>query len=134
MQVVLGTTAVVNEQLIQRTNARSNPNQVLFFPVIVTTASLYTATYKTSEVNLATGKISRDKVSFGDGDTPDEEPWVLVNYPANPDLLVSIPNSFTSTDPALLEDYKLRSIFVVNAKHLVEFFSKLNSVIPSQLD
>lgn len=129
-QVLLGTTGVASEQVSQRSKVGSYRNRVYFFPVVATTARLFTATYRTDDIDISSGTIARDKVVFGDGNQPDEEPWVLINYPASESLaLAGIPESLHSTNPADLDQYKLRSIYVVNANHLIPFFQRLNGVI-----
>lgn len=129
-QVLLGTTGVATEQLKQRSKVDSYHNRVYFFPVVLTTARLFVANYSTDDIDIASGMIAQDKVEFSGGSEPDEQRWVLINYPASESLaLAGIPESLHSTNPADLDQYKLRSIFVVNANHLVNFFSQLNRTI-----
>jgi hypothetical protein len=130
MQVLRGTVGVANEQMRQRSKAGGHNNRVLFFPVVVTTARLFPAEYSTDEIDIASGTIAKEKVTFGDGDQPLEQPWVLLNYPASESLaLAGIPDSYNSTNPADLKRYKCRSIYIVNAKHLVDFFTRLDKAL-----
>ncbi|MBQ10986.1 MAG: hypothetical protein CMJ45_05495 [Planctomyces sp.] len=130
-QVLLGTTGLAIEQFNQRTKAGMNSNQVMFFPVIVTTARLFVANYNTDDIDLESGTITREKVAFGDGSLPEEERWVLINYPEGESTaLAGIPDTLHSTNPADLDRYKIRSVYVVNANHLLAFFQRLNRNIP----
>ena len=132
IQVLSGTTGFATEQLRQRLKSGTNPNsKVFFFPVIVTTARLYVANYRTDRIDLESGTISRDNVEFGDGELPEEGRWVLLNYPANQALaLAGVPAGLKSSDPSVLDEYKIRSIYIVNAKSLLAFFDRLNRTIP----
>ena len=132
IQVLLGTTAVATEQVKQRSKSGSYHNRVIFFPVVATTARLFVANYNTDDIDLGSGTIARESVAFGDGSLPDEERWVLINYPASESLaLAGIPETLHSTNPADLDQYKIRSVYVVNANHLVSFFRRLDRNIPS---
>ena len=125
-QVLRGVGGFAQEQLDQRCKSRAL-FKTFFVPVVVTTASLYVAYYEPRDIDLATGKISKDKVLFGPKSQPAEEvPWVLVDYGAGDNVAPKpIPDNYHGVDPAELQKHKMRSIFVVNSKSLVAFFSKL---------
>lgn len=129
VQVLKGVGGLAQEQLDQR---RESPAlfKTFFIPVVVTTAALYVAEYKPKNVDLSTGKITRDKVHFGSqGQPAEEEKWVLVDYGVGENVAPKpIPESYHGVDPAELQKHKMRSIFVVNSNSLVTFFSKLNLV------
>lgn len=130
IQVLKGIGGLAQEQLDQRRKSRVL-FKTFFIPVVVTTASLYVAYYETKDIDLATGKISKTKVLFGPkGQPAEEEPWVLVDYGVGENVAPEpIPKDYHGVDPAELQKHKIRSIFVVNSKSLVTFFSKLHLAI-----
>ena len=101
---------------------------IFFIPVIITTAPLYYASYDLYDVDVTSGYIHKDKVFFGPAnEEPEEVKWMQVNYPAS---YIMFPDSFsaglkTALISGLREDYQT-SIFVVNSKHIDEFFSRLH--------
>ncbi|GEM_PF-6605793 len=125
-QVLRGLEGFAHEQLVQRYKSPV-PFRTSFIPVVVTTASLYVAYYEARDVDLCTGKIEAGKVLFGPrGRSPEPVEWVLIDYGAGQTVAPnSVPTTFSSPDPADLQKYKTRSIFVVNARSLPAFFSKL---------
>jgi len=129
VQVLKGVGGFAQEQLDQRRKG-STLFKTFFVPVVVTTASLYVASYKPRDVDLSTGKIGKDKVFFGpQGQPAEEEQWVLVDYGVGENVTPKpIPESYQGVDPAELQKHKIRSIFVVNSKSLVNFFSRLRLV------
>ena len=128
-QILRGTSGLAFEQKAQR--LKSNETFSIFFlPIVITTASLYLAHYKVQDIDLSTGKIEKDKVSFGqNGESLEQQKWVLVEYGASDSIAPSvIPDSYVGTDPRELLKYKMRSIFIVNSTHLEEFFKNLSSL------
>lgn len=125
-QVLKGVGGFAQEQLDQRYKSR-DLFQTFFIPVVVTTASLYVAYYESRDVDLSTGKISKDKVHFGaEGQTAEEVDWVLVDYGVGENISPKpIPEAYHGVNPAELQKHKVRSIFVVNSNSIVSFFSKL---------
>ena len=126
-QVLQGVGGFAQEQLAQRTK-NHELFKTFFIPVVVTTAELYVAYYEIKDIDLATGKVSKDKVLFGNsqGQPAEEDPWVLLDYGVGENVAPEpIPKDYYGADPAELQKHKIRSIFVVNAKSLVNFFSKL---------
>lgn len=128
-QVLKGVGGFAQEQLHQRCKEHVSI-ETFFIPVVVTTASLYVAYYETKDVDLSTGKVSKDKVLFGpQGQPAEEDPWVIVDYGVGENVAPEpIPESYHGVDPAELQKHKTRSIFVVNSKSLVDFFSRLQIV------
>lgn len=128
-QVLQGVGGFAHEQFDQRHKSR-DLFKTFFIPVVVTTASLYVAYYETKDIDLATGKVSKDKVLFGTkGQPAEEDPWVLVDYGVGENVAPEpIPEDYHGVDPAELQKHKIRSIFVVNSKSLVDFFSRLQLV------
>ncbi len=126
-QVLKGIGGLAQEQLDQRHKSR-DLFKTFFVPVMVTTASLYVAYYEARNVDLSTGRIAKDKVLFGPESQPAEEvEWVLVDYGVGENIAPKpIPEDYHGLDPAELQKYKTRSIFVVNSKSLVSFFSELH--------
>ena len=122
-----GVGGFAQEQSDQRTKSRAL-FKTFFVPVVVTTAELYVAYYEIKDIDLATGKVSKDKVLFGPKGQPAEEvDWVLVDYGVGENVAPKlIPEGYHGVDPSELQKYKTRSIFVVNSKSLVLFFSKLH--------
>ena len=104
------------------------PGTVAFVPVVITTALLFVAEYDPKNVDLATGKIAKNKIWFGSAGEPIEEvEWILVHYGAGTNVIPQlIPEEYYSTYPADLLRYKIRSIFVVNSNKIDSFFSKLH--------
>lgn len=126
VQVLKGVGGFAQEQLVQRTKSREL-FKTFFVPVVITTAELYVAYYKIKDIDLATGKISRGKVQFGSREEPAKEsPWVLLDYGVGENVAPEpIPKDYHGVNPAELQKHKTRSIFVVNSKYLVNFFSQL---------
>jgi len=126
-QVLKGVGGLAQEQLDQR-HKSGDLFKTFFVPVVVTTASLYVAYYETRNVDLSTGQIAKDKVLFGPQGQPAEGvEWVVVDYGVGENVAQKpIPEGYHGVDPAELRKYKTRSIFVVNSKSLVFFFSKLH--------
>jgi hypothetical protein len=126
-QVLKGIGGLAQEQLDQRHKSR-DLFTTFFVPVVVTTASLHVPYYLTKNVDLSTGRIARDKVDFGPQGQPVQEvDWVLVDYGVGENVTPKpIPEGYHGVNPAELQKYKTRSIFVVNSKILVLFFSKLH--------
>ena len=63
-QVLKGVGGFALEQLDQRSKSRAL-FKTFFVPIVITTASLYVANYRPEDVDLGTGTIIKDKVSFG---------------------------------------------------------------------
>lgn len=127
IQVLKGVGGFANEQISQRSKANALC-KTFFIPVVITTAKLYVAYYELKDINLYNGKIDKDHILFGSskGQTTEEDPWVLIDYCAGKNTTPeTIPQDHRGIDPAELLKYKIRSIFIVNSKYLVEFFSKL---------
>lgn len=130
-QVLKGVAGFAQEQLKQRHKSR-DLFKTFFIPVVVTTASLYVAYYERNDIDLSTGKINKARILFGPRYQPAEEvEWVLVDYGVGENVTPEpIPEDYHGVDPEELQKYKIRSIFIVNAKSLLTFFSKLRLAIP----
>lgn len=129
-QVLTGTAGFAEEHLEQRCKHKAT-FKTFFIPIVITTATLYVAEYKPEDVNLETGTISQEKVHLGpNGQPPEELEWMLIDYGAGENVAPSIiPEDYMCLDPGKLqEEYKTRSIFVVNSKSITSFFSKLQLV------
>lgn len=126
LQVLKGVGGFAQEQIGQRGKSRELFKS-FFVPVVVTTAQLYVAYYETKNIDLSTGKISKAKVSFGSKEQPAMEvEWVLLDYGVGENVAPNpISENYQGVDPVELQKHKTRSIFVVNSKSLVLFFSKL---------
>lgn len=127
-QVLTGTAGFAEEHLEQRYKHR-HTFKTFFIPIVITTAKLYVAEYKPKDVDLETGTISKEKVHLSPkGQPPEELEWMLIDYGAGENVAPSIiPEDYMCLDPGKLqEEYKTRSIFVVNAKSIISFFSKLH--------
>ncbi len=129
VQVLKGVGGFAQEQHHQRTKSREL-FKTFFIPVVVTTAQLYVASYETKNIDLSTGKISKAKVSFGPKEQPDMEvDWVLLDYGVGENVAPNpIPENYHGVEPVELQKHKTRSIFIVNSKSLVDFFSRLRLV------
>jgi hypothetical protein len=118
----------LGEEISFQWNKRFLHESAIFIPVVITTAPLYVATYDLNEVNISTGTIDPDKVSFGSsGATPEKVRWLLINYSAS--RSISPPNFYDNISgetPAELVDFYKRSIFVVNSESIIDFFSELH--------
>lgn len=101
---------------------------VILMPVVITTALLFVARYDVGDVDIASGKINLNKVSFGaSGDKIQAVPWLLVHYKASRSISpTGLHDSAQGNEPAEMEDYYKRPTFVVNSEHIVEFFSQLH--------
>ncbi len=128
-QVCIGVSGMAQEQEIQ---CRKNPEELsaVFIPVIITTAPLYVATYELKDVDLASGRINRDKIYFGPrGQEPESYDWLLIDYGASRSLSPEgLDEHVEGISPVELEEYHKRSIFVVNSEHIVNFFARLHEV------
>lgn len=127
IQVCIGVSGIAQEHEMQY-KKESNPLSAVFIPIVVTNVPLYVAVYNLGDVDLSSGAISSDKLLFGPaGQKPEEIPWILVDYGVSrsvtPDGLYE---DATGTRPVDLEEYHKRSIFVVNSKNIVSFFSRLH--------
>jgi hypothetical protein len=131
-QVLRGVGGFAQEQLEQRQKTRDT-FKTFFVPVVITTASLYVASYKPKDVDLSTGTIAKDKILFGAQEQPLEKEaveWVLVNYGVGENFAPKpIPDNYHGIDPTELQKHKIRSIFVVNSKSIPLFFSKLSLAV-----
>lgn len=129
-QVCLGVSGIAQEMELQ---CRKDPQDIKasFIPVVITTAPLYVARYEADKVDLASGRISFDQVCFSNGDQGEsrETKWLMVDYPASRSLS---PNDLyrdaNGISPVELKEIHKRTIFVVNSKHIVEFFRGLHEV------
>ena len=130
VQVLTGVGGFAQEQIRQKGKGRELFKS-FFVPVVVTTAQLYVASYEVKNIDLSTGKIAKAKVSFGTKEEPAmEEGWVLLDYGVGENVAPNpIPENYHGIDPVELQKYKTRSIFVVNSKSLVPFFSQLRLVL-----
>lgn len=55
-----------------------------------------------------------------------ERDWVIVDYGVGENVAPNpIPENYHGVDPVELQKHKTRSIFIVNSKSLVDFFSRL---------
>ena len=88
------------------------------------------AYYETKNIDLSTGKIGKDKVQFGSNVEPAMEiDWLIVDYGVGVNVAPNpIPENYHGVDPSELQKHKFRSIFVVNSKSLVDFFSRLRLI------
>jgi hypothetical protein len=126
-QVLMGVGGFGQEQREQRQREQrangSKSFEVSFIPVVMTTAKLYVATYDINDIDLETGTIrGKEKVSFTTAD------WVLVHYGVSTALVPEvIPEKYYGINPEEIQkEYNRRSIFVVNAKYIKSFLSKLH--------
>lgn len=128
IQVLKGLEGFTQEQYNQRRKGHVS-GTVAFIPVVITTAPLFVAEYDPKNINLANGRIAKNRIYFGSTDEPTEEvEWILVHYGAGTNVIPQlIPEEYYSTYPADLLRYKTRSIFVVNSNNnnIESFFSKL---------
>lgn len=129
-QVCLGVSGIAQEMELQ---CRKDPQDIKasFIPVVITTAPLYVASYEADKIDLASGSISIDQVCFGNGDErePSKTKWLMVDYPASKSLSPDdLYRDVRGISPVELEEIHKRTIFVVNSKHIVEFFRRLHDV------
>ena len=136
-QVCIGLSGLAREQEVQQykriRTGQWKPMDTYFLPIVVTNAPLYCSDYKLRDVDLTSGTIPEDKVSFGPG-TPQPVPWILVNYGASRSIIhENFYESVMDNTPKDLKEYHTRSIYVVSsanaahdAKGLEDFFSKLH--------
>lgn len=124
---VLRGTAGFAEDYLKQLHKDPRPFKAYFIPIVITTARLYVAHYELENVDLETGTIERERVFFAPkGQPPEELEWVLADYGAGEKVAPeSIPEGYLGFDPSRLQEFKTRSIFVVNAKSIPNFFSKL---------
>ncbi len=87
-----------------------------FFPIVITTAKLYSCEYDAENVSLE-GEIPLDKVKYT------EMPWVIYEFPL-PDYMQL---SFLPDCRGIL-DIK-RYVFIVNSEHLESFFKDLEKAV-----
>jgi hypothetical protein len=126
-QVCIGVSGIAQEQEMQY-RKEPGPLSAIFIPILITNVPLYVATYNLDDVDLTSGAINSKNIFFGPaGQKPEEIGWLLVDYGVSrsvtPDGLYEYA---TGTSPVDLEEYHKRSIFVVNSKNIVNFFSRLH--------
>ncbi len=127
-QACIGVSGLAQELSEQFYASAVKTQPAVFIPVVLTTAPLYVATYDVSNINLLTGSIDPNNIQFGPTGTITEEmPWLVVQYGASRNIA---PDGWYdkvyATTPSELDQYHKRSVFVVNAKHIQEFFRKLH--------
>lgn len=137
IQVCLGVGGLLTERIRQISKTIKDGakefydiSDTFFIPIVVTTCPLYVTKYDLSDVDISTGKIEKDKISFiGLPNSPESVKWVLVDYGApsktTPEMVFK---NFHGVDPVDLEFFNKRSIFVVNSSHLTEFLVDLHTV------
>lgn len=127
-QLCIGVSGIAQEQEIQWRKASRKEYSAIFIPVLITTAPLYVAVYDLKDVDLASGKISPNKVCFGPrGQEAEKVPWLIVDYGASRSISAErLYEHAEGISPVELEEYYKRSIYVVNSEHIVEFFTKLH--------
>ena len=124
-QVVRGLEGLAKEHTTQRFKNKTHFRS-FFLPIVVTTAKLYVAAYERKNIDIDTGTISKNHVFLGEGAIAEEIDWVRVDYGVGENVAPDpIPNYQGSLNPTDLQDYKSRSVFIVNSGHLVNFFSRL---------
>ncbi len=137
IQACIGVSGVAQELELQLEKELGKESEeepqkfsMLFIPVVITTAPLYVATYDLKDVDLASGRINRDKIDFGPrGQKPEKVEWLLVDYGASRSISPERLDEYVEgISPVELEEYHKRSIFVVNSEHIVKFFAKLHMV------
>ena len=121
-QVLRGLAGFANEQFKLRIRVESKP-RLIFIPIVVTTATLYVANYASDNIEISTGQISKEKISFGELQGPPEQiDWVIADYGAGPNVLPDESGAqMDTTNPKELQWFKQRSIFIVNSCHLDSF-------------
>lgn len=115
-QVALGSIGLATKL----EKLRKNFHRML--PIVVTTAKLFAANYKTDEVTLDRGEITPEKLSL------DSLDWACVNY-AIGDKLANSAHLTTNSGANLAEEMSLRSlrsVFVVQSTKLLEFLRWFN--------
>ncbi len=101
-----------------RGNPRLGGNNLLFLPVIITTANLWSTESPMNEASLDTGEIS------GDSLTVNPMPWLWYDYPQSPGLKHSVPHDTTQrTLDEILYAQFVRTIAIVTPRGLQDFLS-----------
>jgi hypothetical protein len=124
-QALSGSYGLKNELYSQYLKQRIS-FRAKFIPIIVTTAPLFVAQYKHSDVDIKTGKINEDKIYFGSSD-PEPVEWLVVDYPAGNTIDPNaVPDGLTTVNTGRLGRMMRRSVFIVNSGYLKQFFKILN--------
>lgn len=106
-QVNTGLSAFLSEPIDMKiiNDVPKKEKGLLFLPVLVTTANLYTVGYNPEKVSITNGNVSPDEIKINEN-----VPWLTYNYPL-PDYLI----------PGTGEEK--RSTFIVNANSFDKFLS-----------
>jgi|GEM_PF-2828294 len=95
--------------IAQKVNLITKNGSILYLPIVVTTANLWTMDYDPSEINRLSGTIPADKLTLT------EKKWIHYEFPL-PDLLQVEGMTIDGKDTP-----RKSPIFVVNAKAFDEF-------------
>jgi hypothetical protein len=120
-QVSLGLNGLIESLRPFETEFKEG-DVMTFFPVIITTATLFVSDVDLSTAGLDSGEVDSSTLNLK------EAGWVIYQYPVSPGIKHSLPVSkrppITSRARDLgrnLEDEFLRSIAIVNSLHFEEF-------------
>ena len=104
--------------LAKTVSTASNPNLFRSIPVVVTTANLFVANFDEANINKQTGRIEESQVAV------EEKPFLAVTYRASDSLkLRGASEAGRMSLTQHLRRFMVRTIFVVNSNHLLEFFT-----------
>jgi len=119
-QLARGVAGFATQKCYSRTLpvGLESSDRAVLIPVILTTARLYAATYSVGDVDVTSGRLAEQLVSFGSSrGKVDELPWVALNYPLGTRLTPEpLKDSQVALGPERLTCY------VVNSTHLTDFF------------
>ncbi|MCZ7652665.1 MAG: hypothetical protein M5U13_16440 [Thermoanaerobaculia bacterium] len=118
-QVLRGMNGLVDFLARDAATFLQDAEGVIFLPVVVTTAELWTSAIDLSQTDLASG------VFTGDAPQPVVMPWLFLQYNQSPSLKHSLPADESGVS---LEDFQwihfTRSVAIVNASGVDDFFGR----------
>lgn len=118
-QVCLGASGLAQSLISRGYIGQSARCQVFFvLPMIVTTAKLHATDVSLTETDLCTGDLE-----LGDG-TVQELPWLIFQYMQSPQRIIADGRTHKRTDDIVghIAGDAVRSVAVVNAHHIADFF------------
>lgn len=113
-QVLRGTNGLINHVFRAARARLDRPGQLLFLPVVFTTAELWVSDVDLGDANIETGGVSVERVS--------RLPWLWFNHNQSPRLMHEVRRDELSPDLSTsLRRESCRTIAVVSAAGVEEF-------------
>jgi len=102
-----------------RTDKTTFEEPVLFFPVVITTANLFTAKADIAKIALGDGKLAEDGFELR------PVPWLVYEYSLTADLLLPVNLGSETWNSSREDRLRRRHILIANSEHLGDFLKNL---------